>query len=243
MSNLPEPEPEAEASDIYGRYLFPRERGLSVREPNTFREEELYDALGSYFANNQKGPLAKHAETILKLIKDGKYESILAPPDTLVYRGIKMQKSKLDAVMRKYGYPPIKMVKNVTVQTKLTPPTAVDIPGKLKPVGSPIQGWTTSMHVAMGFAGDTYIRTAKEDPKFPVIFVARTNAEGNRFFGGEHLTYAVDRSMIEEQEVISYGTVEIDGFLLPGLNIGDGFGYYGFYNGLEGMLVKLAKKL
>jgi hypothetical protein len=201
--------PEAKPDDIFGQYLFPRNRQeLKVSEPDTEPEWKLRDALKNYYENNSKLQVQAMVPDVLKQIEAGNYQALLAPPDAVVYRGLNVQKSMLDKILVKYGYKTIDQYRKLG---KAKTYMAIDIPGKLRPTTSLIQGWTLSMGVAMNFS-----TTGDRGPnRTPVIFVARTNAEGNQFFGNPVLTKTISPAVANEQEVLSYGNVEIDGFLLP----------------------------
>ena len=207
------PTPEAKPDDIFGQYLFPRNRRelSKVKELDTEPEWKLRDALKNYYENNSKLQVQAMVPDVLKQIEAGNYQALLAPPDAIVYRGLNVQKSMLDKILVKYGYKTIDQYRNSGQAKKYM---AIDIPGKLRPTTSLIQGWTLSMGIAMTFSSGVGIPQSGRD-RTPVIFVARTNAQGNQFFGNPVLTKTISPAVAYEQEVLSYGNVEIDGFLLP----------------------------
>jgi hypothetical protein len=83
-----------------------------------------------------------------------------------------------------------------------------NLPGKLPPLeGRYLQSWTTEPRIATGFT------ESFERGEARVIFVARTNAKGNVFFGKPgNLAKIVGSEYDYEKEIVSIGKVEIDGF-------------------------------
>ena len=238
------PTPEAKPDDIFGQYLFPRLRpdlNTKVKEPDTTSEKKLAAALKKYYEANGKLQVQAMAPEILKQIEAGNYQELLAPPDAIVYRGLSVRKSMLDKILVKYGYKTIDQYRELG---RANDYMAVDIPGKLRPTTALIQGWTLDMGVAVEFSASPWSLSVSHTS---VIFVARTNAQGNQFFGNPGLTKAVARSMESEQEVLSYGNVEIDGFLLPRAFQEEHeesiFKYHSFAHMDKGELVKLAQQL
>ena len=67
-------QPDGDEDDAFGSYLFGSQRN-SVEEPNTKKEEEVFNAIDQHI-----GPLAKVADDIKHSVSTGAYSQYLAAP-------------------------------------------------------------------------------------------------------------------------------------------------------------------
>lgn len=193
-------QPEADKNDPYGKYLFaPMRYDVPVpKEKDTEEEFKLYLALSDMFRGNNQIDLRKYSRKILNLLNQHKYTTLLSSGDIKVYRGMVVSKNYLSDLLKPYGEK-IKNNKYVTM----------NLPDKLKPSkGKLLQSWTSDVNRAIEFS-DPGIK----GETVSIIFVARTNAEGNNFFGAPgKLASVVAPEFTRENETISVGPVEYDGF-------------------------------
>ena len=207
--------PEAPKGARYGQYLFSPARhrnGEDVpEEPNTEQERNLYVALRNYISSNNhpEGKLLKVIPQIKDALKKHYYSPVLDSGNLSVYRGITMEKNDLRKILSPYGMK-VERDKYVTC----------NLPGVLPPLkGRHLQGWSTDPGVALDLA-KTYSTETRDSEdtgigRIVVLFVARTNAQGNMFFGKPGLLADIVTGigiMPDEEEVISIGKVEYDGF-------------------------------
>lgn len=207
--------PEAPVSAPFGKFLFGQERGFG--EPNTEAEDRLKIALRA-FISDESDPrsLSQFAPKILELLKKHQYLPLLDPGTARVYRGIALTIGEVKALLEPYG---------MELQRGTTEGVVCNLPGQLHPLGhrKSLASWSLSHNVAAGFAITAYHEADYGDDDevpVPVVFAARPNAEGNAFFGkpGEIAgPVGLNDDFIDEQETISFGPVEHDGFcyILP----------------------------
>jgi hypothetical protein len=198
-----EPTPEAPKRARYGQYLFAPSRSEEgvPQELNTKQEQDLFFALGHYieFNDHPEGELLKIIPQIKDALKKHYYAPVLDSENHRVYRGITMEESDLQKILSPYA---MKIERDEYVTCNL--------PGKLSPLkGRHLQGWSTKPDVASDTA-----QTYGTETMIIVLFVARTNAQGNVFFGKPGLLASIvgAGNMVGEEEVISIGKVEYDGF-------------------------------
>lgn len=193
--------PEADKDDIFGQYLFAPERTDVPMPPeeNTEEEEKLFVAIQDMFGDKGDANLRKFSKKILELLANNKYAALLSPGDRKAYRGIKITKKELLDLIEPYGE-----------EIKYNEYVTMNLPDKLDPLkGNLLQSWTVDLDQAAKFA--SYDRPGGR--VVAVIFVARTDAEGNNFFGApKTLASVVYPEYEEEAEVISVGSIEYDGF-------------------------------
>ena len=188
------PQPEANKKDIFGQYLFAPNR--KIPEPNTDAEENLEDGLASFFSHPKNShTVERFASTLLDLLSKHKYEPLLDPGDIRVYRGMYVDVEFIEELLKPYQQ-----------EIQYGRVVIVNHPDVLEPNDRWIQSWSKKADVATNFAYE------RRGPA--IIFVARTNAEGNKFFGKpEKLAVAVKSENLGEYETISVGPVEYDGFV------------------------------
>lgn len=217
--------PEAKPDDIFGQYLFApvRKKEGVPDEPNTKKEESLHSALVAHYASSRNdGQLVPLVPAVLKQVKAGNYSKYLgAPRDIEVYRGIRLPTNLIAPLLAKaksmsvddyYAETNPDRTKMRKIQT-----SAVLKPGP----SSPIQSWSTSLEVAMAFAGQLSFSKQGSAPGTPVIFIAETSVSTNKFFGNPNLPVmlGMDGGDWKELEVMSIGPVRIKGFYLPGITM------------------------
>ena len=194
-----EAQPEAKKNDVYGQYLFAPERTDTPKEPNTEAEKRLYAALEKYFDENDSHKLQTQAPKILQLLADNKYKPLLDPGEITVYRGLRYPLEKLKELIEPYGET-IKYNKYVVC----------NFPDSLSPmIGNVLQSWTSEKNIGAFFGIPHF-----DESIAGIVFVARTNTEGNSFFGKPmRLAKVVWPDFAFEHETISVGPVEYDGFV------------------------------
>jgi hypothetical protein len=196
--------PEAPKRARYGEYLFPQSRTEESLpdEPNTKQEQDLFDALSSFFSTNghPEQELAKVIPQVKDALKKHYYSKVLDSGEIRVYRGMNVDLDRLREMTEPYG---IKIEDGGHAKA-----VVCNLPGKLPPLkGRYLQSWTTEPHIARTFTESSVREQAR------VIFVARTNAKGNVFFGKPgNLAKIVWSEYDYEKEIVSIGKVEIDGF-------------------------------
>jgi len=201
---------EAEDDDLYGKYLFAPDRldlePAAKKEENTDEEDDLLVALYNHYSNNEfdLGGLAPH---VLKLIKQGKYENILAPPaDTSVYRFVgPVLLSVASSILR------------VPEKSIFKEPNIIKHsgPGRMKPGGNlagktGIHSWSIKLEVDW-LHGDIVGHNQAHDDAVYMVLVGNTNA--GAFFvnpvGIENVEGLPDYAY-RQNEVISYGTIPFE---------------------------------
>jgi hypothetical protein len=190
--------PEAPKDADFGEYLFAPERSGDVPlEPNTNTEEKLFAALKSFISDNSATRLKTLIPKIRSAIEKHQYKPLLDPENIKVYRAVSMPVKDLENLLEPYG---MKLVRNKFVTCSL--------PGQLPALRQRIlQSWSSMLSSLNEFVFGWSTTTAV------VIFVARTNAEGNTFFGKPwFLANVVFPDHASEFETISIGAVEHDGF-------------------------------
>ena len=192
--------PEASKSDPYGEYLFAPERmdaGEDIPfEMNTWEEDILKDALLRFYNNNDASRLEEYVPKILDLLAKHKYTALLDPGEHRIYRGLSVNEEFLANILEPYGE-----------EIQYDKYVVMNLPDQNKPLADKfLQSWTLDSLTSADFA--------VQRNKVSIIFVARTNAEGNRFFvnGENNLEKVVGSKHIGEAETISVGSVEYDGF-------------------------------
>jgi hypothetical protein len=203
--------PEAGKDDIFGQYLFApiRPDVPSPKEPNTKEEDKLFKAIKGMFENKGDAELRKFATKIIKLLADNKYEPYLSSGERKAYRGIRISEQALLKLIEPYG-------EEIQYDEYVT----MNLPDVFKPLkGTLLQSWSADVYQAAKFAA--YKRPERT---VSIVFVARTNAEGNNFFGNpKALAWLISPDYEEEAEVISVGNVEYDGFAYYVAEGTDGF--------------------
>ena len=142
---------QADPDDPFGQYLFAPHRSdlpaAARREEDTPEEEELFQAFADHY-NNEEYTLGGFAPELLKLVKQGKYTKLLAPPGGPYYRIItNITKPVLAGML---GVKP--------GQLRVGEPTAAG-GGVMKPGGdmagsTGIHSWTTDNSVEPEWFGD-----------------------------------------------------------------------------------------
>ena len=192
--------PEASKSDPYGEYLFAPERmdaGEDIPfEMNTWQEDILKDALLRFYNNSDASKLEEYVPKILDLLAKNKYTALLDPGEHRIYRGISVSEEFLANILEPYGE-----------EIQYDEYVVMNLPDQSKPLADKfLQSWTLNPATSAKFA--------IQRDKASIIFVARTNAEGNRFFvnGENNLEKVVGSMHSGEAETMSVGSVEYDGF-------------------------------
>jgi hypothetical protein len=221
---MAKPKPEALPTDIFGQYLFANDRkDIKAVEDNTAEEDGVGGDFIEYYEDNKKPALAKRMPELFAMLKAGKYKPLLAPPKAVVFRGMIIARSKIDKILVKNGMPTLAAQYQKTGDA--TPIRVIKGPGKIKPVGPPIQGWSLSIGVASDFAEK---QPARNGAYVPVIFVAKTTTPGNVFVGNPKIYNTLEPSVDDERETLSYGTVIYDKILIAPVVYRSGYDTYMF---------------
>jgi len=197
-AKTPKTKPEAPIGADFGEYLFaPRRLGQVPEEPNTPLEAKLFAALRSFISDNASAPLKALIPKIRNAIENHQYEPLLDPKNIKVYRAVSLPVNDLKNLLEPYG---MELVRDKC--------TTCSLPGQLPPQKQRIvQSWTSKLKSL------DYFLFGWGEQKAVVVFVARTNAEGNTFFGKPYeLASVVYPDHASEFETISIGAVEHDGF-------------------------------
>ena len=187
--------PEAPANAEFGRYLFATSRKDTPRpkEQNTDSEDSFEVALKSWFEFNNENPLVRLLPSIVDVMQKNQYQPLLNPGGIQVYRGMKILEQQF-----KKEFPGVEIPANQW--------TEFSTEHLLKPYRERrLQSWSSSEKVAGDFLG---LKTDNALTWYSILFVARTDAPGNFFFGKPgKLAGAASPSYVKEQEVISVGPV------------------------------------
>ena len=217
------PKPEALPTDIFGQYLFANDRkDIKAVEDNTAEEDSVGGDFIEYYEDNKQPALAKRMPELFALLKAGKYKPLLAPPKMMVYRGLNIGRTKIDALLKKKKLPTLQQQFKLTGDE--TPARIIVGPGKMEPVKSPLQGWSMSPEIAITFSG----WTAWSSDTIPVLFIANPARRGNMFLGNPKVYDTLNPDIDDERETLSYGTVIYDKIVIaPVVNAG-GYSMYKF---------------
>lgn len=217
---LSELAPEADEDEVFGQWLDPEKRNLGVKEPNTPEENNAIQALRSFMSWTNNPALlsangGKYAKMFLDLMKNHKYEPVLNPDTSFVYRGLDFGETgkwvdffanhKVDyfSAYDVHG-------NEVDVQGKsflevLQSGGYSEIEGTMSPFvlqpigGALVQSWSDSVDVACGFANQMGRGGV----------VLRANTEENNFFGTPGEIARLAGASPGERETISVGTVQV----------------------------------
>jgi hypothetical protein len=217
---LEELEPEADEDDVFGKWLEPEKRSLPVKEPNTPEENNAIKALHSFMGySNDPSRLSandgKYANMFLDLMKKHKYQPVLDPDTSMVYRGLGFD--KVDQFMNfiaTHGvtsFTTYDIVGNeLDTEGKSFPQVVqtqpfMTIEGTLGPFvlnpakGSLVQSWSEVVDIACGFANQTGNGG----------IVLRAITEENDFFGTPGELAVAAKTNPSERETISVGPVKV----------------------------------
>lgn len=216
---LEELAPEADEDEVFGQWLDPDKRRLSVKEPNTPEETAAISALTSFMSwRNDPSKLSanngKYAKMFLDLMQKHQYSPVLDPDVGFVYRGLYFEdKGKYIDFFSTHtpkGFT-VYDANNTVIDhgTQTIFDVIQNVPYhriegylgqfNLNPQGNAlVQSWSEDISIACGFA----------NPWGSGGVVLRANTDENNFFGkpGEigKLANAPD-----EKETISVGTVKV----------------------------------
>ena len=197
--------------DGYGQVLFAPNRTDAVKYENDEDDEiDLFNALYDHYDSNDSDKLDRLYGNILALIKMGKFEKLLKPPQiTEVYRYLNMYSGDSPYQFIKTTFPSIKY-KDASIENEIK---VIKRRGILKPANydNDIQSWTLvpstkTFEKTMAFEEIKSGRTA-------CVVVASTSDKGNKFFINPKMTQLVDEfsSYAHEKEIMSAGPVKITG--------------------------------
>ena len=188
----------------FGKVLFAPQRADDVEEePNTDKEEELFDRILAHYKGNSKA-LYPVQRTIDALNRKNKYNELLKPPpNTPVYRY--MQNISIIQLSKIIGIPVKELIKKTGEIQVINLNNAV-----LKTGSSTIQSWTTDPYAAY----DTFIEMfddAIDYGEVAVLLESNTSTGGKFFMNPDFASKVIPVSEYEEEhEVISHGPVKID---------------------------------
>lgn len=197
-------QPEADEDAPFGQYLFAPERKdlKGINEPNTTKEDELYDALDSWYSGYKKD-LEKLAPSLKNITAEGDYEKVLVP-DGRQYAYRLINDIPLESAARIMGVSEDFIIDTAGKATKIKGRT-------LNPnEWSNLQSWTTSKdYDAMKNLLKTTDQKQLQGLYVAMIFSARVNDSDflvnpdaiHNIEGLPHYAY-------DEEETISVGPVK-----------------------------------
>lgn len=204
---------EAAVDDPYGKYLFAKKRKdlkgtPAAKEKDTPEEAELYQAFNVHY-NNQGYMLGDVAPQVLDLVKQGKYEKLLAPPPGPYYRVI--TDVDIPVLCEVLGIDVGSVVYGKATRTK----GGVMMPGGSLSGKSGIHSWSTMLDPSW-VEGDLYVSSSLVDRLRggPAAMIVLRASGGKNFFvnpEGMQNVAGLGKFMERQNEVISYGPVKFAG--------------------------------
>jgi hypothetical protein len=175
--------PEAPENSIYGSYLFAptRDDTPEPKEKNTPQENQLQTALRAYIAGNSKANLAKLSNTLLWMVQNGFYQTILSPLyQPTVYRVLQVNWKKIPNIL---GIPPSRV--------------------RYSDINFPISGWTS--------VPENLIDVGEVEPGTTLILFAASTKKNKFFGNPGELAKALGMmDYVREMETIAVGPVAYD---------------------------------
>lgn len=189
----------------FGKVLFSPDRNDKVEEEeNTKVENDFFWALDLHFDNEGSNALKKILPYISKLIKQGKYEQFLKPPEGYAYRFL--NNIPISVASKFLGLDKSELLKGAQKAWY------IETNAKLKPKNKAgVQSWTTKPNVnALYWIG---VQTKTLDSNRVAILLETHTRAGGHFFLNPSLTSKIEKwqNYTNESEVISLGPVKLIG--------------------------------
>lgn len=203
-------QPDGAEDDAFGSYLFGSQRN-SVDEPNTKREEDVYNAIEQHIVSNNSGPLAKVADDIKHAVSTGAYSQYLAAPmDTDVYRLTQANTPKRCAQILGIGIDELANFEAGTAEEVYS-----NIPNYQS--RKVISSWSLEPEEALAFASE---HAVYHDEGYFILLISNTNY-GDFILNGEELgqlfaddgdstTGELVELLSEEAEVVLVGDCQVE---------------------------------
>lgn len=216
---------DEDAERLVGKYLWPSERGLNVKEPNTPYEDELLWSLAKSIAHNDRPMTPQQVSDIFDLAASGKYADALKfKKSGAVYRGVNVTNEWFQGSFGVTSYevarskPLEGLLKKPSSYTKIyeVPDATGLVVGKEGVSGS----WTTDFDASLEFTSGV-VKSGM--PKAALAVVLVSNAANGLFLDYKPFyTMNINRpggrgmlkKMAKEKEVVSFGPVVITGAYL-----------------------------
>jgi len=203
-------QPDGDEDDAFGSYLFGSQRN-SVEEPNTKKEEEVFNAIDQHIVSNNSGPLAKVADDIKHSVSTGAYSQYLAAPMGVdVYRLTQANTPKRCAQILGIGVDELDEFEAGTAQEVYS-----NIPNYQS--RKVISSWSLEPEEALAFASE---HAVYHDEGYFILLVSNTNS-GDFILNGEELgqlfaddgdpaTGELVELRSEEAEVVLVGDTQVE---------------------------------
>lgn len=198
---------EAKPNDVFGKYLFDRDRKdipKTEKQPETPEEEDFKKGLFQWINNQVPYKIAQEFPDVYKLAQKGKYSNLLVPENEPIYRGISFSSGNLDLFFKTTGLSKEDLARNPGDERLW-----VFENGVLETEHSPILSWTTKKEVLKNFAYSfqEYVVLFKTTP---------TKKNGKFLLNPDELNSKVKMPKLykKENEVISYGPVRYEKMII-----------------------------
>lgn len=169
-----------------GQWAWPAERELSVDEPDTQLEKDLFVALKGWLLDNKLIP-AEKVLLLKQMLNNGYYKEVLHVPQdvTEVYRGIKVSYAKLKSIIGSEPESFSSLCKELVYKPNRQ-----------------LSSWSKNRKIARNFA-ETHVKET-----FGLIFTADVNVNDMLDIAGLYQLYSFSE-MDYESEVLAFGDVKV----------------------------------